>query len=101
VAKSGDKTFKSARIDVNYDNSVLTARGEAETALPGISKGTIEVITGKGQTSVVADFIIGDSISGVKGGNLHFLFKKDAEGSISSKQALRSTQSFRVSRTLS
>jgi hypothetical protein len=78
--KTGDKTIKSARIEVNYENNILTAKGEAITNLPGISEGKIEVITGEGQTSVVADFLIGDSIPGVKGGNLHFLFKKDAEG---------------------
>jgi len=79
-SKESKGTFKKARIDVNYENNVLTARGEAETTLPGISKGTIEVITGNGATSIVADFVIGDSIPGVKGGNLHFLFTKDAEG---------------------
>ena len=78
--KISDKTLKSLQIDVSYENNILTARGIAETKLPGISKGTIEVITGQGQTSVVADFQIGDSIPGVKGGNLHFLFKKNDAG---------------------
>ena len=78
--KSGDKTIKHARIDVNYENDILTAIGEAETKLPGISKGKIEVTTGQGKTAIIADFTIGDSIPGVKGGDLHFLFKKDEEG---------------------
>ena len=38
------------------------------------------MVTGKGNTSVVADFEIGDSVPGVKGGNLHFHFTKNEEG---------------------
>jgi hypothetical protein len=74
------KAIKSARLDVRYEDDILAAKGEAETALPGIKKGSIEVITGKGDTSVIADFVIGNTIPGVKGGNLHFLFTKDKDG---------------------
>nr|HMT28431.1 DUF4157 domain-containing protein [Bacteroidia bacterium] len=75
-----NKIFKSARVDVNYDGETFSATGTAETNLPGIPKGNIAVITGKGETSVQADFIIGNSIPGVTGGNLHLLFRKTDGG---------------------
>ena len=80
-ASKENKAIKYARIEVSYENGVLTAKGEAETGLPGIQKGTIQVITGGPVTSVEADFIIGDRIPGVTGGNLHFLFMKMEDGS--------------------
>src|SRR5690606_18080842 len=79
-AGKNNKIFKEARVEVAYENGILTAKGEAETLLPGVSRGSIEVITGKGESSVKADFDINDSIPGVSGGHLMFQFKKNDKG---------------------
>jgi hypothetical protein len=75
------RIFKSASVDVSYENGIFTAIGEAETKLGAINKGTIQVATGNGQTSLVADFTIGDKIPGVQSGDLHFLFQQKEDGS--------------------
>jgi hypothetical protein len=74
------KLFKSARVDVSYENGIFTAIGEAETRLGVVNKGTIQVVTGNGETSLVADFILGDKLPGIQSGDLHFLFRKKEDG---------------------
>jgi hypothetical protein len=74
------KIFKKLGVHVGYEKGVLSIGGDAETKLPGVSKGHIDVVTGGKETVVKAGFTIDDSIPGIQSGELNFNFVKDDTG---------------------
>jgi hypothetical protein len=74
------KIFKKLGVHVGYDKGVLSIGGDAETKLPGVSKGHIDVVTGGKETVVKAGFTIDDSIPGIQSGELNFNFVKSDTG---------------------
>ena len=69
---------KNATITATYSENTFTASGEAELDIPGIQRGTMEVVYGNEGFSISGDFDLKDDIPGIRGGNVSATVAKQA-----------------------
>ena len=70
IKEGAVRGVKDATITANYSENIFTANGEAELDVPGIEKGSMEVIYGEEGFSISGDFALKDDIPGISGGNV-------------------------------
>jgi hypothetical protein len=69
---------KNATITATYSENTFTASGEAELDIPGIQRGSMEVVYGDEGFSISGDFDLKDDIPGIRGGNVSATVAKQA-----------------------